>query len=251
MTHPLSVQLYSVRDLLADDRDGVLRRIAGFGYGAVEPFQPTADPHGFRKVADDLGLTVSSVHAGALLGEPVEVEAVFEAAAVLGTDLVIVPAGFPHEDFTTADGIARTAEKLNALAEQATAHGQRVGYHNHWWEFEPVIEGRHALEVLADQLVPEVFLEVDTYWAAVGGADVPKVLGGLGERVRALHVKDGPVVQGRPHTAVGAGSMPVPAILAAAPAAAWRIVELDSCAGDVMEALAESRTYLSALEARA
>jgi len=251
MTHPLSVQLYSVRDLLADDRDGVLRRIAGFGYGAVEPFQPTADPHGFRKVADDLGLTVSSVHAITLLGEPTEVEAVFEAAAVLGTGLVIVPAGFPHEDFTTADGIARTAEKLNALAEQASAHGQRIGYHNHWWEFEPQVNGRHALEALADLLDPRVFLEVDTYWAAVGGADVPVVLGGLGDRVKALHVKDGPIVKGEPHTAVGAGAMPVPAILAAAPADAWRIVELDHCATDIIEAIADSRRYLSALEAQA
>ncbi|MFC1415696.1 sugar phosphate isomerase/epimerase family protein [Streptacidiphilus cavernicola] len=251
MTHPLSVQLYSVRDLLPDDRDGVLRRIAEIGFGAVEPFQPTADPHGFRKVADDLGLTVSSVHAITLLDGDAEAEAVFEAAAVLGTDLVIVPAGIPEQEFTTAEGLARTAETLNALAGKAAAHGQRIGYHNHWWEFEPQVGGRHALEALAGLLAPEVFLEIDTYWAAVAGADVPQVLGRLGDRVRALHVKDGPVVKGEPHTAVGAGAMPVPAILAAAPADAWRIVELDTCATDVMDAVAASHSYLSALEAQA
>lgn len=246
MVQPWSVQLYSVRDLLADDRDAVLRRIAGIGYGAVEPFQPTTDPHGFRAVADDLGLTVSGVHAGALLGDGAD--AVFEAAGILGTDSVIVPAGIAQEDFTTEDGLRRAADTLNAIAERATAHGLRLGYHNHWWEFESKVGGEHALEVLAASLAPEVFLEIDTYWAAVAGADVPAVLERLGDRVGALHVKDGPVVRGEPNTAVGQGVMPVPAVLAAAPKDAWRIVELDECATDVLDALADSHDHLCALE---
>ncbi len=246
MAQPLSVQLYSVRDQLAGDRDGVLRRIADIGYGAVEPFKPTQDPHGFRAVADDLGLTVSSVHAGGLLGD--EADEVFEAAGVLGTDLVIVPAGIAHEEFTTADGLRRTADTLNAISARAATHGLRLGYHNHAWEFEPLVGGEHALVALAGLLAPEVVLEIDTYWAAVGGADVPAVLDRLGDRVVALHVKDGPVVKGEPNTAVGTGVMPVPRVLAAAPKNAWRIVEFDSCATDLFDALAESHSYLAALE---
>ncbi|NBE96775.1 sugar phosphate isomerase/epimerase [Nonomuraea sp. KC401] len=245
MTKPISVQLYTVREPLTADRDDVLRRISEIGYTAVEPYDPTSDPKGFRQVADDLGLSVSSTHAGALLRqEPAEV---FDAVATLGTDLVIVPAGIAHEEFTTADGVARAADLLNGLAEQAAGHGMRIGYHNHWWELEPKIDGRHAIEVLADRLAPEVFLEIDAYWAAVGGADVPALLGRLGERVIALHVKDGPVVKGEPHTAVGRGVMPVPEILAAAPDA-WRVVELDECATDIFAALADSHAYLTSLE---
>jgi sugar phosphate isomerase/epimerase len=245
MSHPLSVQLYTVRDAVAEDRDGVLRRLAGIGYRAVEPFQPTEDPKGFRQVADDLGLTVSSVHAGALLGDAPE--AVLDAVEILGTGLVIVPAGIPREDFGTADGIARAADTLNGLAERVNARGMRLGYHNHWWEFEGHVDGGHGLEALAGRLDPSVFLEVDTYWAAVGGADVPAVLRRLGERVLALHVKDGPIAKDEPHTAVGAGAMDVPAVLAAAPDA-WRIVELDTCATDVFQALADSHAYLTERE---
>jgi sugar phosphate isomerase/epimerase len=246
MPNPLSVQLYTVRELMAEDRDTVLRRIAQLGFDAVEPFQPTLDPVGFRKVADDLGLRVSSAHAMGLIQDE-DPGPVFEAIAVLGTDLAIVPAGIGEAEFTTRDGLARTADRLNALAERATAHGMRLGYHNHWWEFEPVLEGRHALEELADLLAPEVVLEVDTYWAAVGGADVPKVLRALGERVAAIHVKDGPVVKGEPNTAVGSGRMPVPEVLAAAPGA-LRVVEFDACATDLLEALAQSRAYLADLD---
>ena len=89
-------------------------------------------------------------------------------------------------------------------------------------------------------------MEIDTYWAAVGGADVPALLGRLGRRVTALHVKDGPAVKDEPHVAVGAGVMPVPEVLAAAPGA-QRIVELDSCATDLFDALAASRAYLVGL----
>jgi sugar phosphate isomerase/epimerase len=244
MAQPLSVQLYSVRDQMAANRDDTLRRIAEIGYGAVEPFDPTTDPKGFRQVVDDLGLGVSSTHAYALLSkEPAEV---FEAVATVGTDLVIIPGGIEHEEFTTRDGISRTADLLNGFAEQAAAYGMRIGYHNHWWEIEPKIDGRHALEVLADALAPEVFLEIDTYWAAVGGADVPRLLHTLSEKVLALHVKDGPVVKEEPHVAVGDGVMPVPDILAASPES-WRIVELDSCAGDIFDALAGSHAYLTRL----
>ncbi|MEV4760987.1 sugar phosphate isomerase/epimerase [Micromonospora sp. NPDC049559] len=246
MARPLSVQLYSVRELISDDRDGVLRRIADIGFGAVEPYDPTTDPKGFRRVVDDLGLTVSSTHAGALLRqEPAEV---FDAVATIGTELVIIPAGIPHEDFTTRDGLARAADLLNGLAEQAKPYGLRLGYHNHWWEIEPRIDGVPAIEVLAELLAPEVFLEIDTYWAAVGGVEVPDLLRRLGDRVLALHVKDGPVRKDEPHTAVGQGVMPVPEILAANPDA-WRIVELDRCATDMLTALAESHAYLTGLAA--
>jgi sugar phosphate isomerase/epimerase len=247
VAHPLSVQLYSVRDQIAEDRDGVLRRIAQIGYSAVEPYNPLDDPKGFRQVAEDLGLCISSAHASALVHQ--EPGPVFEAVATLGTDLVILPAGIAHEEFTTRDGVGRAADLLNSLSEQAAGHGLRLGYHNHWWEFEPLIDGVHAFEVLAAMTAPAVFFEVDTYWAAVGGAQVPEVLRRLGNKVLALHIKDGPVVKDQPHTAVGQGAMPVPEILAASPEAR-RIVELDSCATDVFEALADSLAYLTVLESK-
>ncbi|MET8160207.1 sugar phosphate isomerase/epimerase [Sphaerisporangium sp. NPDC005289] len=245
MAKPLGVQLYTVRDQVRVDRDEVLRRIADIGYGAVEAYDPTDDPKGFRRTADELGLTVPSTHAYALLSQ--EPDAVLDAIATVGADLVIIPGGIREEDFTTRDGLNRTADLLNGLAEHAGRYGMRLGYHNHWWEIEPKIDGVHAIEALAELLAPGVFLEIDTYWAAVGGADVPALLGRLGDRVLALHVKDGPGVKGLSHTALGEGVMPVPDFLAAAPGA-LRIVELDNCDTDIYEALAKSHAYLTELE---
>ncbi|GHH72766.1 xylose isomerase [Streptomyces sulfonofaciens] len=248
MPRPLSVQLYSVRNQLAADRDGTLARLAGMGFGAVEPFDVLTDPQGLRSRLDDLGLAVSGVHVRQLVDPGHDPDRVLDAVALLGATDAIVPAGIPHEDFTGRDGLARAAALLNRLSARAAERGLRLGYHNHWWEIEPRLGGLHAIEVLADLLDPAVFLEIDTYWAAVGGAEVPGLLRRLGDRVRALHIKDGPGVKGEPNVAVGGGTMPVPEILAAAPDA-WRIVEFDACAGDPFAELAASRAYVSALEA--
>jgi sugar phosphate isomerase/epimerase len=246
MAGSLSVQLYSVREQLAADRDGTLRRLAEIGYDEVELFDPTADAPGFRKLADELGLGVTSTHAYKLLQEPERTNATLDDIATVGAKLAIIPGGIAHEEFASPDGIKRTADLLNGIAEKAAGHDIRIGYHNHWWEIEPTFDGRHAIELLADALGPTLFLEIDTYWAAVGGADPAALLTRLGDRVLALHVKDGPVLKGKPQVAVGTGGMKVPEILAAAPKAA-RIVEFDECATDLFEALAASRDYLVGL----
>lgn len=245
MVRPLSLQLFTLREEMAEPGE-TLRRLAEIGYDAVEPHRPTDDPQGLRASLDACGLRVSAAHARIHAEDP---GPYFEAAAILGTDRLIVPGGIPHEEFTSHDGLERTAKLLNGLAERAAEEGIRIGYHNHWWEFEPRVGGRHAYDVLADLLDPAVFLEVDTYWAAVGGADVVSLLQRLEDRVHALHVKDGPVVKDEPHTAVGQGAMPVAEIIAAAPRAQL-VVELDTCATDTMTAVVESHRYLTSLLAR-
>jgi sugar phosphate isomerase/epimerase len=237
------LQLYTVRDQLATDRAGILKRVVDYGYGAVEPFGITSDPQGLRADLDAAGLSVCSVHA-IPVGE--EAEAVIAAARTLGADTVIVPY-LPPPRFADADGVREVAAELNEAAARLAGEGMRLGYHNHDFELSSLIGGTPALEVLAEQLDDAVLLEVDTYWAAVGGQDVAALLGRLGDRVRYLHVKDGPVVNREDFmTAVGSGRMPVAAILAASPSATWHVVELDRCASDMMTAVGDSLAWLTA-----
>jgi sugar phosphate isomerase/epimerase len=243
--NPLAVQLYSVRDRMKSDRREVLRRLAEIGYGGVEPYDPLDDPAGFRDLLTEYGLTACSTHAG-VLGE--RRDDILAAAGVIGIDTVIVPAVAPDQ-FTEAEGVARTAAAINDTAARAADRGIRIGYHNHWWELENQVDGKSALEALVDRLNPEVVIEVDVYWATVGGVDVPALLGRLGDRVRYLHVKDGPATREDPMTAVGAGTLPIPDILAAGKHVEWRVVELDECATDMVQALADSHAYLTGLDA--
>ena len=240
---PPAVQLYTLREQLENGRrQDVLRSVAAFGYGAVEPYDVLTDPERQRADLDEAGLRACSVHAKAT-GE--NAEACLKGATTLGADTVIVPWADPGR-FADRDSIEALASELNEGAAKAADHGLRFGYHNHWFELESDIGGVTGLEVLADALDPGAVLEVDTYWAAVGGQDVPRLLRRLGDRVRYLHVKDGPVTRDEPMTAVGTGRMPVAEILAAAESAEWHVVELDRCATDMLTAVRESLGWLAA-----
>jgi sugar phosphate isomerase/epimerase len=236
----LSVQLYTVRDALATDFDGTLATLAGIGFSQVEPFRLVDFADQLRQGLTAHGLAAPTTHMGFLGGDQ---DAIFELASELGIGIVIEPA-VRAEHWQTEEDITQIAQDLNAAAEKAAGHGLRVGYHNHHWEFESRIDGRHALEVLADNLAPEVVLQIDTYWAYAGGADVPALLGRLGERVAALHLKDGDgTLDPKAQVALGSGSLPVWDIIDAAPDA-LRVVELDDTEGSVIDALRDSRGYL-------
>jgi sugar phosphate isomerase/epimerase len=239
-TQELSVQLYAVRDSLTADFDGTLERLAGLGFRQVEPFRMIDFAEQLRTGLSRHGLSAPTTHQQ-LIGA--DLDAVFAAASGLGIGTVIVPSADPAR-WQTESGVIELAEEMSEIGAAATPHGVRVGYHNHHFELESKIDGRHALEVFADELAPEVVLEVDTYWAYAGGADVPALLRRLGGRVTALHIKDGDgTLDTSAQVAVGSGSIPVRDILAAAPHA-LRVVELDDTTGDMFSAIEASRAYL-------
>jgi sugar phosphate isomerase/epimerase len=239
--HPLSVQLYTVRDAVAADLDAALGRLAAIGFRTVELYGFVERAAEYRDVLAKHALVASSAHAPFLSQDAAPI---FAAANVVGVTSLIDPMSDP-ELWTTREGVAGLAATLNERAKLAADHGIQVGYHNHWWE-PAAIDGTPALEIFADLLDPEVILEVDTYWVEVGGGDAVQTLGRLGERVQFIHVKDGPVTrEGNDQTAVGDGRMPVLEILAAAPQAV-PVVELDGFNGDVFDALTDSFAYLTA-----
>ncbi len=237
-----SVQLYSVRDAVAEDLDGAVARLAEIGLEHVEPYAFHERTEEYRRAFATTGLTAPSGHAPVLASE--KPEAIFDAAAALGMTTVIDPF-VPAEHWQTADQVAELAERVNRLATLATERGLEFGYHNHAWELSTRIDGRHALELFVGHLAPGVVLEIDTYWAGVGGADTPALLAALGDRVRLIHVKDGTldgdVDKQRP---AGSGDVGVPAILAAAPQAT-RVIEFDAYAGDVFAGIAQSFAWLT------
>ena len=242
-TENISVQLYTVREALADDVDATLARLAAAGYRLVEPFAFTTYFDALKSGLTKHQLTAPTTHARLVGSE--DVEDTLAAARELGVQTVIDP-HIDNARWNSAADIAGIAADLNAIAEKAAGYGLSVGYHNHAFELETMIEGRHALEVLADHLDPAVKLEVDTYWALVGGADVPALLGRLGERVFALHLKDGDgSSDDKKQVAIGAGIVPVWDYVEATETLAYGVVELDDSEGDRFVAAEESFSYLT------
>lgn len=243
-THPpLSVQLYTVRDALAVDPAAAIDRLAGLGVDAVEPFDLVDWADRLAGPLAASGLRAGSAHARLLRDD--DLGPVFDAAARLGVATVFEPT--VHDGWGDAAGVERIADAVNRASAAAAPHGLAVGYHNHWWEFGE-LGGQSAYERFVELLDPAVVLEVDAYWAAVGGADVPALLGRLGSRVTHLHVKDGPLdLVHEAQVPAGSGRAGLDAVLAAAPDAT-RVLEFDGYAGDVFAALAASARWVRSPE---
>lgn len=240
---PASVQLYTVRDALAADPAGTLQRLADLGLRSVEPYGLVDFVDALEPALAAAGLAAPTAHA-TVLGA--DLDALLAAATRTGTTTVIDPF-IPEELWTTREQVAAIAARLTEAADRAADHGVRIGYHNHWWELEQRIDGTPALEVFADHLGDGVVLEVDTYWSAVGGVDPVGLLERLGERVVALHVKDGPVTrETERQQPAGSGELPIAAILAAAPQAR-PVIEFDAYAGDLFDGIAESIRFVRTL----
>jgi sugar phosphate isomerase/epimerase len=228
---------------LEADLAGTVKRVADLGYTAVEPYNFVATADALAAALAANGLSAPSGHAPLLRADQDEI---FLAARKLGIGTVIDP-HVDSERWTTEADIKETALALNAAAAKGAEHGITVGYHNHEFELENRIGGRAALEVLADHLDPRVILEVDTYWAAVGGEDPVALLERLGDRVRFIHIKDGPLTKvDKDQVAVGAGRMPIREVIAAVKNLEAGVVELDDFDGDIFAAVGESLTYLKA-----
>jgi sugar phosphate isomerase/epimerase len=236
----LSVQLYSVRAPLGADFFGTLGRLREIGFTRVEPFGLLDHADKLRNGLAGNGLAAPTTHQSLAGGD---LDRIFSLAADLGIGTVIHPVT-PRGDWTTRSDVERVVELLNAAADVASRYGVRVGYHNHVWEMRLQLEGRASLEVLADLVDPSVVLEVDTYWAAVGGQDVPALLGRLGSKVTALHLKDGPLTgENEDQLPWGSGDLPAAQIIAAATALEFPVIEFDRYSADIFDGIAAAYAY--------
>ncbi|MBO9624881.1 MAG: sugar phosphate isomerase/epimerase [Microbacterium sp.] len=259
-----SIQLFTLKNELDADLEGTLGAVADRGFTAVEPYDFVHRAEPLATALSAAGLRAPSGHAflasesfvnpdgsGTTIPVPTPAE-VFAAAKTLGMGTVIDPYTEPARWESVAQ-IEETARLLNAAAEIGAAEGIRVGYHNHAHELEATFDGVTGLEVLAGLLDERVVLEVDLYWVARGGVDPVALLQRLGDRVVAVHAKDGTLdpalVDAYPpadQVPAGDGRVPLAAAIAAAPALELAIVEFDHYEGDLLEAVERSRVYLDA-----
>ncbi|WP_461189033.1 sugar phosphate isomerase/epimerase family protein [Arthrobacter sp. Z4-13] len=238
-----SLQLYTLRNAIQEDLPATIKKVADIGFTQVEPYNFVATAKELGAALRGNGLTAPSGHAPLLSQDQ---DGIFAAAKELGITTVIEPF-IPADRWQTAEDVQATAAKLNQAARKGAEYGIRVGYHNHQWELESTIEGRTALEYFTDLLDPELVLEVDTYWVAVAGQDPVDILTKLGDRVKFIHIKDGPLTTDtRAQQPAGQGKLPVVDVIAAAKSMEVGVVEFDDYAGDIFAGITESLSFLLA-----
>jgi len=244
MTAGIGVMMYTVLDQARADLEGTLARLAAIGYlgietyGLVEHFGPAR----VRDAIATAGLTLTSAHAPFPAGP--DAEKILDRYEELGAEVLVW--SMEREEFDSPEAIRRGVERVNEAAERAAARGMRVAYHNHFAEFSQVFGGQRAYDLLLDLLDDRAVVELDAYWARLGGADPAEVLARLGNRVRFVHVKDGPAVSYEQDVMVPIGEGPIDwaRTLAAPSGPRWHIVELERLHIDTFEALRRSYDHL-------
>jgi len=243
MAKPIGLQLYSLREQAAKDFPGVLKQVAQMGYVGVE----YAGLHNYSakeiaKIIDELGLKSCSAHVSMPTKE--NIAQLAEDADILGYKYIIT--GFGPDNMKTPDDLKRCVDAFAEGAQIAKEAGLQLGMHNHWWEFDKQFDGKTPYEIIMEA-VPELFSELDIYWSTHAKADTVEVVKKWGKRIPLLHVKDGDLADQPVHKAVGEGKVAIKDIITSADEETleWLIVELDSCATDMVEAVAKSVNWLA------
>ncbi len=270
---PLGLQLYSVREQLAEDYPGTLKTVASLGYREVEAAgffdKPPAEVKSALQAA---GLKCVSAHYSASqMGE--HLLEILDFHKQLGTVEYIVcsfpgfppgnkAASLPHHsqlDAFTLDVWKWNAGQFNAWARVVKDQGFKFAYHNHTMEFRPQ-NGTVPFDQLARETDPAlVAFELDCGWVQVGGGSPEHYLHAYANRSKMQHVKDFAQAPGHstiadppPAAELGRGTSKYREILAAAkPGAIEHIFVEQESYPDLpwQEALGVDARYMKALKA--
>jgi sugar phosphate isomerase/epimerase len=177
--YKMGLQLFTIRQPLAQDVAGTLKQVAALGYEEVETygFDPQRNTYyglpakAFIQQLSDHGITCPSGHydlnrfASASLDDLDRyVDQCVEGARALGQSYITWPVVDPAN--RTIDGFKNMAQRLNRIGARIAKSGVQVAYHNHGFDFVPQ-DGQVPYEIILAETDPKlVKLQVDLYWLA-------------------------------------------------------------------------------------
>ena len=246
----LGVQLYTVRNIIGSNPEGVLKQIKEIGYSEAEATADTLSK--YWTAIQNSGLKALSVHLNL---DPTDAE--FADVKSKGFEYAVIPY-VPVPQRGGIDVMKKLAASFQKAGERAKAHGLQLCYHNHAFEFQPM-NGTMPLDIIMGETKPEdLKLEMDIFWVTVAGHDPVELLKKYSGRVPLLHLKD--KKKGQPAQAqynenvpkdtfkeIGNGTIDIPAVLQAADSAGVQhyFVEQDQSPNPIAS-LRQSYKYLSA-----
>lgn len=200
------LQLYTLRDVIADDPEATLRQVAEYGYNQIESYEGpmgmwwNMGNKGFKELMDELGMTAISTHSNVFE----EFERKANEAAEIGLKFIISPWIGPQESL---DEFRRIADQFNEMGEIANDIGIRFAYHNHAYSFERQ-EGEFPQDVLMENTDPDlVEYQMDIYWVVAAGHDPAEWMQKYPGRFTTGHVKDLAPGDEPESTVLGTGSI--------------------------------------------
>ncbi|GAC1560343.1 MAG: sugar phosphate isomerase/epimerase [Ktedonobacteraceae bacterium] len=240
----VALQLYTVRDEMAKDFAGTVRKVAALGYQGVEfAGYGGLTAYEMKVLLAETGVRAVSTH---IRLEALEQDLAKEIAYCqeIGCMFLILPWLAPEQ--RTIETFRQLAPRLNVFGHQCQEAGITFGYHNHDFEFVQY-GGETLMDVLLAQTEPTlVKLECDVYWAAYAGVNPSTFLRQHAGRVPLVHIKD--MTPERTFAEVGDGTLDIASIIEVARTSGTQefIVENDA---PVLPSLESARRSLENIRA--
>jgi sugar phosphate isomerase/epimerase len=167
----LSVQLWSVKDVIDKDFKGTLEALAKMGFEGVEfagEFGPYAnDAKGLKTFLDSLNLKTSGAHISFKQLNEENFDKTVAFYQQLELDTLIV--GWDDRAWHP-EGISTIVNLLNKLDKKLAPYNIKTGFHNHELEFE-AFQATTYWDYLAVNTSDSVVLQQDVGWTTYAGKD--------------------------------------------------------------------------------
>lgn len=222
----VGLELFTVRDQIAQDQVGTLTKVAAIGYKEVEPSPNYGglEPKQYRALLDRLGLTAPTTHVSVSPGPDLEKQ--LEGHQIIGhrytSAAAARPAGGGRRGSAgpagargaagrgagarggrggggmmpgapeSQDSVKRTVEMYNQVGAVAKKYGMQVLVHQHALEFQryPGTDQCPYDIILAESDPELVVMELDIGWASVAGQNILEMFHQHPGRFVLWHVKD-------------------------------------------------------------
>jgi sugar phosphate isomerase/epimerase len=193
----VGLQLYTIRDAMAADLLGSLKKLSDLGYKNLELagyadgkfYGHTAAE--FKKIVADLGMVAISSHA-AVESKGITLDTaklMADSHAALGVKYCIQP--WVNDEDRTVEKYKKMIGDWNKVGKEMKSVGIQFGYHNHNFEFKKV----NGIVPYYDIYMPEmdkdlITMELDLFWAEKAGQNPIEMFNKYPGRFQLLHLKD-------------------------------------------------------------
>lgn len=193
----VGLQLYTIRDAMAADVKGSLKKVSDLGYKNLELASYSSGkfygfkPSEFKKMVNDLGMNALSSHAAVesagITTENAKMMA--DAHAELGVKYCVQP--WINDEDRTIEKFKKMIADWNKVGEIMKNVGIQFGYHNHNFEFRPMNGKIPYYDIFMPEMDASLItMELDLFWATKAGQDPVEMFKKYPGRFQLLHMKD-------------------------------------------------------------
>ena len=194
MALKVGLQLYSVKNSMAENPLAAIENVGKLGYKFVEFANHNAtvdfgcgfgvDAKAMKEKLDSFGMKAISSHISPLNSD--NIDQVIEYYNTLECKNLVNPADF----FESKDALLRKCEQYNQTGKKLKEAGIHYLYHNHFHEFQK-FDGEYVLDIMRNNVDPNyVGFQLDTYWVMRGGANPIEIIKKFGKSIKLIHQKD-------------------------------------------------------------